>query len=253
MVTERLEVLGVLGVPVAQATSAQAIAEIEKLGTEEPPALIAYANAHTLNLASRSPEYRRVLVNAAVVLNDGAGLSLAGRLYRRPFPENLNGSDFNPEIVRLAARRGWPLFLLGARPGVADLAAARLKAGIPGLEIAGTHDGFFDRTEDGAVAGVIKDSGAAVVMVAMGNPLQEEWLAANLAATGARLGVGVGAFFDFTAGEVPRAPGWMIRLGIEWLHRLAQEPRRMWRRYVLGNPAFLARIVAERVRTRSAT
>lgn len=250
MVTERLEVLGV---PVAQATSAQAIAEIEKLGTEEPPALIAYANAHTLNLASRSPEYRRVLVNAAVVLNDGAGLSLAGRLYGRPFPENLNGSDLNPEIARLAARRGWPLFLLGARPGVADLAAARLKAGIPGLEIAGTHDGFFERTDDGAVAGVIKGSGAAVVMVAMGNPLQEEWLAANLVATGARLGVGVGAFFDFTAGEVPRAPGWMNRLGIEWLYRLAQEPRRMWRRYVLGNPGFLARIVAERVRARSAT
>ncbi|MEO8322836.1 MAG: WecB/TagA/CpsF family glycosyltransferase [Actinomycetota bacterium] len=250
MVTERLEVLGV---PVARATSAQAIAEIEKLGTEEPPAFIAYANAHTLNLASRSPEYRRVLVSAAVVLNDGAGLSLAGRLYGRPFPENLNGSDFNPEIARLAARRGWPLFLLGARPGVADRAAARLKAGIPGLEIAGTHDGFLERTEDEAVAGVIKDSGAAVVMVAMGNPLQEEWLAANLAATGARLGVGVGAFFDFTAGEVPRAPGWMNRLGIEWLYRLAQEPRRMWRRYVLGNPGFLARIVAERVRARSAT
>ena len=253
MVTERLEVLGVLGVPVAQATSAQAIAEIEKLGTEEPPALIVYANAHTLNLASTSPDYRRVLVSAAVVLNDGAGLSLAGRLYRRPFPENLNGTDFNPEIARLAARRGWPLFLLGACPGVAERAAARLKAGIPGLEIAGTHTGFFGRTEDGAVAGAIKDSGAAVVMVAMGNPLQEEWLAANLAATGARLGVGVGAFFDFTAGEVPRAPGWMNRLGIEWLYRLAQEPRRMWRRYVLGNPAFLARIVAERVRARSAT
>ncbi len=212
-----------------------------------------YVNAHTLNTASKNPAYRSLLGSASLVLNDGSGLSVAGRLYGKPFPENLNGSDFNPEIARLAARHGWSLFLLGARPGVADRAAQSLVSAIPGLDIAGTRDGFFERSEDATMASRIKESGADVVMVAMGNPLQEQWLASNLNATGARLGVGVGAFFDFTAGEVPRSPRWMNRLGIEWIYRLLQEPRRMWRRYILGNPAFLARIVAERVRSRSAT
>jgi exopolysaccharide biosynthesis WecB/TagA/CpsF family protein len=80
-------------------------------------------------------------------------------------------------------------------------------------------------------------------MVAMGNPLQERWLAENLEATGASIGVGVGAFFDFFSGEVPRAPSWMKRFGIEWVYRLAQEPRRMWRRYLFGNPLFLWRVL----------
>jgi exopolysaccharide biosynthesis WecB/TagA/CpsF family protein len=83
------------------------------------------------------------------------------------------------------------------------------------------------------------------LMVAMGNPLQERWIARHLTATGARLGVGVGAFFDFSAGVVPRAPAWMNRAGVEWAYRLAQEPRRMWRRYLIGNPLFLARVLRE--------
>ncbi|MPZ68746.1 MAG: WecB/TagA/CpsF family glycosyltransferase [Actinobacteria bacterium] len=243
-----LDPVEVLGVPVGRMTTMEAIATVERAALEGAPALVVYVNAHTLNTASKEPAYRRLLGSAAVVLNDGAGLSVAGRLYGKPFPENLNGSDFNPEIARLAARHGWSLFLLGARPGVADRAAERLVTAIPELEIAGTRDGFFERSDDRVVAAQIQDSGADVVMVAMGNPLQERWLAANLASTGARLGVGVGAFFDFTAGEVPRSPRWMNRLGIEWIYRLLQEPRRMWRRYILGNPAFLVRIVAERVK-----
>lgn len=243
-----LDPVEVLGVPVVRMTTPEAVAAVESVALGEPPGFVAYVNAHTLNLASKDPGFRDLLRSASLVLNDGAGLSVAGRLYGRPFPENLNGSDFNPEIARLAARHGWSLFLLGARPGVADRAAERLKAAIPGLEIAGTSDGFFARSDDRRVAEQVQESGADVVMVAMGNPSQEEWLAANLVTTGARLGVGVGAFFDFTAGEVPRSPRWMNRLGIEWIYRLIQEPRRMWRRYILGNPAFLIRIVAERIK-----
>jgi exopolysaccharide biosynthesis WecB/TagA/CpsF family protein len=242
---ERVEVLGV---PVARLTAAAAREELVRLYQRDRPALVAYANAHTLNLASRDSGYRDVLCSADIVLNDGAGLAIAGRLFGRPFPDNLNGSDFNPVILEEAAERGWPVFLLGARPGVAAEAARRLSARIPRLDVCGTRDGYFAPEESTEVAESIRAAGTGVLMVAMGNPLQETWLNRHLEATGARLGVGVGAFLDFTAGVVPRAPAWMNRLWLEWLYRLVQEPRRMWRRYVVGNPLFLLRVLRARLR-----
>lgn len=239
-----------LGVPVARLTAAAAREELVRLYERDRPALAAYVNAHTLNLASRDSGYRALLETADIVLNDGAGLSIAGRVFGKPFPENLNGSDFNPRILEEAAARGWPVFFLGARPGVAAEAARRLSGRIPGLDVVGARDGYFRPDESQAVAREIASAGAGLLMVAMGNPLQEMWLSRHLEATGARLGIGVGAFLDFTAGVVPRAPAWMNRLGIEWLYRLLQEPRRMWRRYVLGNPVFLARVLRARLRPR---
>jgi exopolysaccharide biosynthesis WecB/TagA/CpsF family protein len=243
-----VEKVEVLGVPVARLSAAAAREELVRLYERDRPALVAYANAHTLNLASRDEAYRDVLRSADIVLNDGAGLAIAGRIFGRPFPDNLNGSDFNPVILEEAAARGWPVFLLGARPGVAGEAARRLSERIPGLNVCGTRDGYFDRTRSDEVAREVSAAGAGVLMVAMGNPLQEMWLSRHLEATGARLGVGVGAFLDFSAGVVPRAPAWMNRLWLEWLYRLLQEPRRMWRRYVLGNPLFLARVLRARLR-----
>ena len=240
----------VLGVPVFKGTTADALALIERKAETEP-ALVAYVNAHTLNLAARDRAYFELLRDAPVVLNDGAGVSLAARMQGDRFPENLNGSDFNPAIVELAARKGWSVYFLGAHPGTAEEAAAILAGRIPGLKVAGSRDGFFPRSEDAAVAAAIAETGADVVMVAMGNPLQERWLAANLATTGARLGVGVGAFFDFTAGTVARAPAWMNKWGVEWIWRLWQEPKRMWRRYLVGNPLFLWRVARSRFRPTS--
>ena len=241
-----METIEILGIPVAAGTTIEALAEIERLYEASAPALIAYVNAHTLNLAYKDDAYRRVLEGAGLVLNDGTGVAIAARLNGQRFPANLNGSDFNPAIVELAAQHGWPVFFLGARPGVADRAVELLKARLPILQVAGSRDGFF--TDEDEVVAQIKASGAELLMVAMGNPAQEMFLARRLSETGAKLGVGVGAFFDFTAGVVPRAPAWMNKAGIEWLWRLAQEPRRMWRRYVVGNPVFLGRVLKERRR-----
>ena len=238
----------VLGVPVAKLRPDDALAAAARLYDDGAPALVAYANAHTLNLAASDPSYRELLREAALVLNDGAGIALAARLNGERFPANLNGSDFNPLILQLAAERGWPVFLLGARPGVAERAAAWLVARYPGLDIAGTRDGYWPEGDDAEVAAAIRGTGATLVMAALGNPLQERWLARHLEGTGARLGVGVGAFFDFAAKEVPRAPAWMNRLGLEWIFRLLQEPRRLWRRYLVGNPVFLARVVRARLK-----
>lgn len=241
-------VVRILGVPIARLEAAAALDEVERLYDLPEPQIVAYANAHTLNLAYGDPSYRAFLERAGVVLGDGAGVMLAARLAHAPLPENLNGSDFNPKILRRAAQRRWPVYFLGGRPGVADAAAARWRRALDGLDVVGVAHGYVD--DPAAAAAAVAETGAGVVMVAMGNPLQEWWLDEWLPATGCRLGVGVGAFFDFSAGAVPRAPAWMNRAGIEWVYRLYQEPRRMWRRYVLGNPLFLARVARERLSRR---
>jgi exopolysaccharide biosynthesis WecB/TagA/CpsF family protein len=243
-----LKSIRLLEVPVAMLSPKEALIEIERLYIAAVPALVAYVNAHTLNLATRDIEYRHVLQKADLVLNDGVGVSLAARFQGRRFPANLNGSDFNPEIVRLAAERGWPIFFLGARPGVAEKTAEHFENRFPSLTVAGYHDGYFE--DESAVVAEVAESGAGVLMVALGNPKQELFLSRHLGATGARLGVGVGAFFDFTVGSVARAPLWMNRAGIEWVYRLAQEPGRMWRRYIVGNPLFLARAIRDAIRSR---
>lgn len=236
----------VLGVPIAKLLPKDALIQIERIASQDGAHLIAYANAHTLNLASSEPSYRELLRDASIVLNDGAGIAIAARVNGDRFPANLNGSDLNPLILGLAGKNGWPVFLLGAKPGVADRAGAAMKERYPALQIAGTRDGYWPQGADDQVVAEIRSSGAELVMAALGNPLQERWLAEHLATTGARLGVGVGAFFDFAAGEVPRAPAWMNRMGIEWVFRLLQEPKRLWRRYIVGNPLFLARVLRAR-------
>jgi exopolysaccharide biosynthesis WecB/TagA/CpsF family protein len=178
-------------------------------------------------------------------------VGLAGRLQGGRFPANLNGTDFTPRLLALAAERGWSAFFLGARPGVALAASERLAARIPGLRVAGVRDGHFAKDDTVGLVAEIRESGAEILMVALGNPRQETWLDRHLAATGVRLGVGVGGFFDFTAGRVPRAPVWMRHAGMEWSFRLLREPRRLWRRYVVGNPEFLARVLGAEVRRRA--
>ncbi|SDN56744.1 WecB/TagA/CpsF family glycosyltransferase [Allokutzneria albata] len=234
----------ILGVRVAKLTEQAALGEVKRLFEGQQEAVVVYANAHSLNVACANPAYRRVLADAALVLNDGSGLAIAARLRGDVFPANLNGTDFTPKVLREAADRGAAVYLLGGEPGIAETAADKLTAAIPGLKIVGTQHGFSPDVE--AVVGRIRASGAEVLVVAMGNPAQELWLDRYLTATGARLGIAVGAFLDFTAGKVERAPAWMRRAGVEWLYRLAREPRRLFQRYVVGNPLFLGRVLAER-------
>jgi exopolysaccharide biosynthesis WecB/TagA/CpsF family protein len=235
--------ISVLGVRIDKLTREQALGEIDGWGVGRPR-MLAYVNAHTLNLTVHDHKLREVLNRCDLVMNDGSGLSLAARLHGERFPENLNGSDFTVCLLGLAASRGWGVFLLGGRPGVADTAACRLTEQIEGLRVVGTCHGFTGERED-LLAHRVRDSAADLLIVALGNPLQELWLDRNLDATGAHVGVGVGAFLDFSAEAVRRAPRWMNVLGVEWCFRLVQEPLRLWRRYLLGNPLFLARVLRE--------
>ncbi len=236
----------ILGVPFARLLPQEALEHAQELFDAGSARFIAHANVHTVNLAVADPDYRAVLDRAALVLNDGKGVMLAARLLGTRFPADLNGNFFGPLLLRHAAKRGWPVFFFGAKPGVAERAAGRVVDELPDLQIAGVRHGYFSAGEGDLVAREIRATGAGLVMAGLGNPMQERWLDRHLETTGARLGIGVGAFFDFQAGEVQRAPLWMNRMGLEWVHRLAKEPKRMWRRYLVGNPQFLWRVVQQR-------
>jgi exopolysaccharide biosynthesis WecB/TagA/CpsF family protein len=247
-VSNNPSVVEIIGVPIARLDARAALDAVEKLYERERSAFIAHVNAHTLNSAFENPSYREVLRRADLVLNDGKGVLLAARLLGSNLPADLNGNFFSPLVLQMAAERGWPVFLLGARPGVADTAARNLARRSPQLRVVGTRDGFFSVEEEDDVVAQIRESGAGLLMVAMGNPAQERWLDRWMDKTEARLGIGVGAFLDFQAGAVRRAPHWMNRIGLEWLYRLYKEPRRMWRRYLIGNPRFLLRVLRERIK-----
>lgn len=238
----------ILGVPFARLEPAEALDQAERLYERESPAMIAHANVHTLNLTVEDPSFKEVLRAADMVLNDGKGVMLGARLLGTRFPADLNGNLFTPLVISRAAARNWPIFLLGAKPGVAEKLAGVLRDLHPTIDIVGMHHGHFTPEEEPDVVLHIREVGTGLLLVGMGNPHQERFLNRRLTETGARLGIGVGAYFDFQTGTVARSPAWMNRMGLEWVHRLALEPKRMWRRYLIGNPAFLARVLKQRGR-----
>lgn len=234
----------VLDVPVRVLSFAEAVKLIDARYELRDDTAIAFANAHTLNVAAENPAFRSAL-QKAIVFNDGLGVDIAGRiLYGSSFPENLNGTDFVPNYLSRTKHR-YRIFLLGAERGVAERAAQRLSVMCPGHKVVGCRNGHFDADQASEIADLIRCSKADLLLVAMGNPKQEMFLHQHLAATGCRLGIGVGALFDFFAGDVPRAPLWVRQSRLEWVYRLLQEPRRLARRYLAGNPLFLMRILSQ--------
>jgi alpha-1,3-mannosyltransferase len=231
-----------VSLPVWKRTTA--VAELDQHFERDSNTLVAFANANCLNVAQSDSRVRSAL-GEALVLNDGVGIDIASRLlFGAQFPDNLNGTDFTPYYLQNTRHR-FRLYLLGGRPGIAEKAAQRLSQICPEHSIVGCQGGYFPRADDPLVVQAMRAARADVLLVAMGNPDQELWLRNNLAATGCRMGFAVGALFDFMAGQVQRAPPWARAVRVEWVYRLAHEPRRLWRRYVLGNPLFLARVLGQ--------
>ncbi|MBK1699964.1 WecB/TagA/CpsF family glycosyltransferase [Thiococcus pfennigii] len=239
----RLEIFGVSIVNTTMPEAVDWIAARAAPGeTASRPALVAFVNPDCLNIAYVDADYRRILLAADCVLPDGIGIHLGCRMLGVALVANVNGTDLFPRLCERAAEDGLGLFLLGARPGIAAAAAAAMQARYPRLRIAGVEHGYFDPANEAAVIARINASGAAILLVAFGAPRQEKWLARHRDRLAPPVRLGVGGLFDFYSGRIARAPLWMREIGLEWVWRLLQEPGRMWRRYVIGNPLFLYRV-----------
>ena len=238
--------LSILGVRVDAVTAAEALDIIEQIVREGRPQQVVTVNPEFVMAAQANQAFRRVLNAAALALPDGIGLVWAARILGQRLPERVAGSDLVPRLAERAARRGWKLFLLGAAPGVAEQAAARLVARCPGLTVAGTYAGSPAAAEEEDIVARVRAVRPGVLFVAYGAPAQELWIARNLERLGVPLCMGVGGALDFIAGVRRRAPRWVQRLGLEWLYRLLQEPWR-WRRQ-LALPRFAFAILMERLK-----
>jgi N-acetylglucosaminyldiphosphoundecaprenol N-acetyl-beta-D-mannosaminyltransferase len=248
--------LRVLGVRVDAVTQDQVLAAmagwIAGAGERGPAGLprrtrqVVTLNPEIVMAARGDPQLRALIDDADLVVPDGIGVVWAARLRGRRFPERVTGVDTVEALARLAARRGWRLFLLGAAPGVAEAAAANLVARFPGLTVAGTYSGAPDPAWDDVSTGLVRASAADIVCVAYGAPAQERWIARNRDRLGAGAALGVGGALDFLAGRVPRAPRWAQRAGLEWAYRLWRQPWR-WRR-MRALPGFSVAVLRETVR-----
>lgn len=205
-------------------------------------AQVSFLNANNINIMLKDAAYRDVL-KGHIVLPDGIGMDLAASIIDgEPFAANLNGTDFVPALFTYMEepRR---IGLIGAKPGVLAGAVARFRKHAPWHEFVPVADGFFDSEELPIILERLEDAKIDVLLVGMGTPLQEKWIAQHIKPQHARVVFGVGALFDFVSGTMPRAPQWMRKIRCEWLYRLTREPSRLWRRYLIGIPVFLLHVL----------
>lgn len=233
--------LYVLGVRVDAVTFDRTLTQIESFIAEGRPHQIVTVNPEFVMAAQSDAEFRQIINASALALPDGVGVWLASRYLGRPLPERIPGVDLVQQLAALSADRGYRLFFLGAMPGVADKAVEVLRARYPGLALAGTCVGSPSLEDEAAIREQVRATHPQVLFVAYGAPAQDRWIARNLDLLGVPVCIGVGGSFDFIAGVRPRAPGWMRRWGMEWLHRLITQPWR-WRR-MLALPCFAWRVL----------
>ena len=232
----------------------EAVDRIIAMARTPEPQFAVTPNVDHIVQMRRDAEMRAVYREAGLSLCDGMPLKWAMSWLGRPLKEKVSGSDLAAALCGAAARNGLRVFFLGAAPGVAEECARRLAERFPGLKVAGVHSpplGFEEKPEvEKGVVETVRRARPDLLLVALGTPRQEKFIHRHLREMNVPMSVGVGAAFDFIAGVVPRAPRWMRRRGLEWLWRLAREPKRLWRRYLIDDMRFFGIVWREWRRTR---
>ncbi len=207
-------------------------------------------NAAKVVLLRSDPSLRAVASECGVISADGVPIVWASRLLGHPLPGRVNGTDLMEALCGLAGVHGWSVFFFGARQDVVEKVARWAESTYPGLRIAGVRNGYFADSDNEAIVAQIAASGASILFVGFPTPKKELWLHQHLADLSVPFCMGVGGSFDVVAGKLPRAPRWMQRNGMEWLFRLIKEPKRMWKRYLVGNTRFIGIVLSELLKER---
>lgn len=240
--------LWLLGVPVDDLTMTETLDAIDDLIAQGSVHQHVVVNVSKVVQASRDPDLAEVIGACAIVNADGQPILWAARLLGTRLRERVAGVDLMVRLIERAEERGHRLYFLGARRDVVEAVVARVEAEHPRVTLAGHRDGYWSPDEEGAIVAAIAATGPDIVFVAIGSPMKERFLARWKDVIGAPFVMGVGGSFDVYAGRVQRAPRWMRRIGLEWLFRIGQEPRRMWRRYLGDAPRFALLVARARLR-----
>lgn len=236
--------VNVLGVNVNSVTFAQALERAEKMIKTEGISMIFTPNPEIIMCAREDRELCEILNNADMCTADGIGVVYGAKLLGTPVPERVAGFDLTCALLEKMAKTGDGVFLFGAKPGVAEAAKEKLEEKYPGIVVSGTRNGYFKPEEDGAIVDEINNSGAKLLLVCLGAPKQEKWIAAHKDELKVNLCMGVGGTLDVLAGTAKRAPEIFIKLNLEWLYRIAKNPSRIGRFMAL--PKFVIEVLKEK-------
>lgn len=238
------ERVNILGVDVDAVTMAEAVDVVRRAMDTRAGVMVATANAEMLMRATHDEELRHILNASALVVPDGAGTVWAARHLGHAMPERVAGYDLAQELLRCAPAEGRCVYFFGSAPGVAEKAKAKAEQLYPGIEIVGVRNGFFSPADNAAIIAEIRAARPDLLLVALGVPKQEKWIAAHLAELDVPVAIGVGGTLDVMAGVMKRAPHWMQRAKLEWLFRGLMQPKRAGR--LLALPKFVLKVHASR-------
>lgn len=233
----------ILNTYVNDLTMDETVAEVGRIVEAGAPTQHVVINASKVNLMEGDPELREI-VNACLLINaDGASIVWAARMLGVPLRERVTGIDLFLRLVELAPKKGWGVYLFGAKEEVVQKVRSILEERCPGIRIVGVRNGYFTEDDEPGIVADMASSGADLMFVAFSSPKKEYWVHKYLDRIGIPFVMGVGGSFDVVAGVTARAPAWMQRCGLEWLYRFIQEPGRLWRRYIVGNARFVALVL----------
>jgi N-acetylglucosaminyldiphosphoundecaprenol N-acetyl-beta-D-mannosaminyltransferase len=237
----------IFDIPIDLAKPVDLLSTVSAWAAEGRARRVMYVNAHVVNRSRVTPGLGDALRRADLVYCDGYGVRLAARAMHRDVPHRMTGADWIWGLAAVCELAGQSIYLLGSEPPTAHEAAAQLRRWYPDLDVVGSHHGYFelDSPHGDRVIEDIIERRPQIILVGMGTPKQELWADRYADQLGGAVVWTVGALFDYVSGHTPRAPRWLADNGLEWIFRLAIEPRRMWRRYLIGNPVFLSRVLAE--------
>lgn len=235
------DTVSILGIPVDRVTMEEALAQIDRFIASDSPHFVVTADSSGLYAQTRDPDFRRVLERADMVTPDSVGVVWAARRLGKPVQGRVSGVELVDRLCARSAERGYRIFILGAAPGVAEMAAERLRLRYPGCNIVGTRHGYFPAEDDRIVAEEVAAFRPDILFVAMGIPRQEKFIAATMDLIRAKVAIGVGGSFDVFSGKTKRAPMLIQRLNLEWLWRLLMNPRKYAKAATL--PRFAWRVL----------
>jgi len=247
-----IKTVNILGTGFSRINMEDTLKTIEKFITNGRKSQVCVTNAYSLVLMQKDKAFKDVTNSASLVVTDGKPLIWISKLYGESIPERVAGSDLVCELCRISAIKGYKLFFLGSSPATLKKIVENLKKMFPFLRITGVCSPSFKKEfsvrENEKMIALINKAEPDVLFVGLGAPKQEKWIEKHKDELQVPVSIGVGAAFDFIAGTVKRAPNWMQRCGLEWLFRLIQEPRRLWKRYLIGNTIFIWLVFRELVK-----
>lgn len=243
--------INLFGVEIDLITLNELLFEIKEALISNQRILVGNVNSYAMNLIWENSAFKEALGKFNIIFCDGFGVKLGATLTGQHITERITPPDFIHHLMKILKEVEGSVFLLGGKPGVAEKAASTLQMHTPGIKVAGTFNGYFDKTidstENQSVIAAINTSKPSILLVGFGMPLQEKWIVENWEELNVPIALMVGALFDTLSGEIPRGPKFLTDHGFEWLARLIIEPRRLWKRYIIGNPLFFWRILKQRL------